>query len=477
MFGRKKENQVLSDNDAQQLLVSIDNIIAGDFSDVSVSSFNDPVIGDKLNAMLLSIKQVNNPVVMRLSETMEVIGDNGLMKDTFEQVESQTKSIKSMETAGLHLENSIDNISEAMGHIRDNTHDVLSVSQNVTIDMNDSVHAVTESSKRIEVINKRVQDFKGKIGKIEEIVDLVKKVSNQSNLLALNASVEAARAGEAGKGFAVVADQVRLLSSNTSESAEDIVKYVSELKESIDELALAMDETTLSLADGNSKVEKSILSMEQMNEQISSIRERVDSIFDDIDTQTKVTRAFSKQIENISQSYNTLSNDCLQTGRRIFKVGRYLDKTRSDLVRGCSQITDQDWLRVFEVDHFVLTWRVYNNIVGFEHLLINRLITLPAVSLASGLTAYLMNSFYTAKNIYLLSILTKPSISMQHFHGRPRKTVIQIRLCHTLMTPTVHTKNLTTHCTVSRIRCRLLDIRILHRLPLLRRSDLIIYSS
>ena len=296
MFGRKKENQVLSDNDAQQLLVSIDNIIAGDFSDVSVSSFNDPVIGDKLNAMLLSIKQVNNPVVMRLNETMEVIGDNGLMKDTFEQVESQTKSIKSMETAGLHLENSIDNISEAMGHIRDNTHDVLSVSQNVTIDMNDSVHAVTESSKRIEVINKRVQDFKGKIGKIEEIVDLVKKVSNQSNLLALNASVEAARAGEAGKGFAVVADQVRLLSSNTSQSAEDIVKYVSELKENIDELALAMDETTLSLADGNSKVEKSILSMEQMNEQISSIRERVDSIFDDIDTQTKVTRAFSKQI-------------------------------------------------------------------------------------------------------------------------------------------------------------------------------------
>ena len=297
MFGRKKENQVLSDNDAQQLLVSIDNIIAGDFSDVSVSSFNDPVIGDKLNAMLLSIKQVNNPVVMRLNETMEVIGDNGLMKDTFEQVESQTKSIKSMETAGLHLENSIDNISEAIGHIRDNTHDVLSVSQNVTIDMNDSVHAVTESSKRIEVINKRVQDFKGKIGKIEEIVDLVKKVSNQSNLLALNASVEAARAGEAGKGFAVVADQVRLLSSNTSESAEDIVKYVSELKENIDELALAMDETTLSLADGNSKVEKSILSMEQMNEQISSIRERVDSIFDDIDTQTKVTRAFLNRLK------------------------------------------------------------------------------------------------------------------------------------------------------------------------------------
>ena len=368
MFVKKKEQHVLSDHDAQMLLDSIDNIISGGFDDVNPADFDSSVIGGKLNSMLFSMKQINNPVVMRLNETMSIIGDNSLMKDTFEQVESQTMSIKHMENASLNLEDSIDNISSAMGNIRDNTHNIIEVSQNITNDMNDSITAVNQSSKRIEVINNRVQNFKGKIGKIEEIVDLVKKVANQSNLLALNASIEAARAGEAGKGFAVVADQVRLLSSNTSESAEDIVKYVTELKENIDELALAMDETTLSLAEGNSKVEKSIVSMQQMNNQMISIREGVDSVFNDIDTQTKVTRSFSKQIENISQSYNTLSNDCLQTGRRVFKIGRYLDKTRSDLVRGCSKITEQDWVRVFEVDHFVLTWRVYNNIVGFEHL-------------------------------------------------------------------------------------------------------------
>lgn len=368
MFGKKKEQHVLSDHDAQLLLDSIDNIISGGFDDINPADFDSSVIGGKLNSMLFSMKQINNPVVMRLNETMSIIGDNSLMKDTFEQVESQTMSIKHMQNASLNLEDSIDNISSAMGNIRDNTHNIIEVSQNVTNDMNDSITAVNQSSKRIEVINNRVQNFKGKIGKIEEIVDLVKKVANQSNLLALNASIEAARAGEAGKGFAVVADQVRLLSSNTAESAEDIVKYVTELKENIDELALAMDETTVSLAEGNSKVEKSIVSMQQMNNQMISIREGVDSVFNNIDTQTKVTRSFSKQIENISQSYNTLSNDCLQTGRRVFKIGRYLDKTRSDLVRGCSKITEQDWVRVFEVDHFVLTWRVYNNIVGFEHL-------------------------------------------------------------------------------------------------------------
>lgn len=61
-----------------------------------------------------------------------------------------------------------------------------------------------------------------------------------------------------GKGFSVVAEQVRILSSNTSQSAEDIVKYVAELRESIDSLASAMDETTLTLGEGNKKVEQSL---------------------------------------------------------------------------------------------------------------------------------------------------------------------------------------------------------------------------
>lgn len=307
MFKKKKQAGLLPGQDTHQLLEAMDKIANGNFEEADVTQFKNPVYAEKINAMLHAFKNANNPVVMRLNETMGVIGDNTLIKDTLDQVETQTKSIQDMESASRHLENSIENISEAMGHIRDNTHEILSSSQNVTNDMNDSIEAVTQSSTRIQTINDRVQDFKGKIGKIEEIVDLVKKVANQSNLLALNASVEAARAGESGKGFAVVADQVRQLSINTAESAEDIVKYVSELKTNIDELATAMEETTQSLGEGSKKVEKSLAALEQMNGQMDSIR-------------------------------------------------------------GCSEITQQDWMRVFEVDHYVLTWRVYNNIVGFEHL-------------------------------------------------------------------------------------------------------------
>ena len=107
--------------------------------------------------------------------------------------------------------------------------------------MNNSIQVVNESSGKIQAINEQVQEFQGKIDKIGEIVDVVTKVASQSNLLALNASIEAEREGEAGQGIAVVADQVRQFSGTTAESAEDIVKYVAELRTDIGELALSMN--------------------------------------------------------------------------------------------------------------------------------------------------------------------------------------------------------------------------------------------
>ena len=278
-----------------------------------------------------------------------------------------------MNSSSQILKESIGNISDAMGEIRDNTHDMLQVSQSSAANMNDSITVVNESSQKIADINNQVNAFHEKINKIGEIVDIVKKVASQSNLLALNASIEAARAGEAGKAFAVVADQVRQLSSNTSESAEDIVKYVNELKQDIEVLANSMNETTVKLSEGNEKVEISLRDIERMNEQMVAINASVESIFNDIDRQSETTTEFTNQVQTIADSYGMLTKECTETGTHIFKIGRYIDTCRSDMFREAGKVTTQDMLKIFEVDHFIVMWRVYNNVADFERLKITQL--------------------------------------------------------------------------------------------------------
>ena len=109
------------------------------------------------------------------------------------------------------------------------------------------------------------------------------------------------------------------------------------------------------------------------NQSDNQIKDRVDNAFEDIDTQTDVTKDFTRQIESISKSYKELSDDCTEMGTHVYKIGRYIDTTRSDMVRGFAEITQQDWLDVFINDHFILMWRVYNNVVDFEKLKITQL--------------------------------------------------------------------------------------------------------
>ena len=306
---------------------------------------------------------------MRLNETMEAIGDNSLIKETFDQVTSQTASIRQMELSSQNMEASILHISESMGEIRDNTYHMMTSFQDITQNMNESICVVNESSKRLQSINEKMQSFREKISKIGKIVDIVKKIASQSNLLALNAAIEAGRAGMEGAGFAIVAQEMQKLATSTTDSAEDITNYINQLLQETELLASSTNETAKNLHDGNSKVELSLQDMEQMNQQINSIHHNVDSIFADIDTQTNSAKDFSAQTDSLSRSYELLSKDCIHLGKHVFQIGRYIDKTRSDMVRHNSIITELDWIRVFEVDHFVLMWRVYNNIVGFERLL------------------------------------------------------------------------------------------------------------
>lgn len=370
---RKKNMNSLYEEDNVLLMECMEKVISGDISSVDITAFHNKELGEKFNAVIMSFLKSNNNFVMRLNNFMTKIGDSSCVKEMIEQVNSQTVAINDMRGSSQDLDNSIQNIQSSVEKIQGNSHSVIETAYHCIEDMNSSIRIVDGSSEQILKINDQISNFKEKAIKINEILDMVKKIAQKSGLLALNASIEAARAGEAGKGFAVVANQIKDLSSNTTSSAEDVVKYVAELMEGISAISEAVNSTTKQLQDGNERVHKSVREMDMITEQLNDIRNEIDGIYEEINTQSSLTQSFVSSIDSIADSYKTLSEECVTTGGHLYRISRDVDKSRSDMARKNSMLSTLDWMTIFEVDHLIFTWRVYNNLADFEQLKIEQL--------------------------------------------------------------------------------------------------------
>ena len=82
---------------------------------------------------------------------------------------------------------------------------------------------------------------------------------------------------------------------------------------------------------------------------------------------------YDKCLEFLLASYNGLLDSCFQNGSRLYRIGRDIDNARNDMYRTNSNVTLIDCTKVFAVDHLTLVWRLYNNIIEYEHLKITQL--------------------------------------------------------------------------------------------------------
>ncbi|WP_182302598.1 methyl-accepting chemotaxis protein [Cohnella cholangitidis] len=267
------------------------------------------------------------------------------ISESIRQIASGSESIA--ESARVNML-TLEEVSKGMEHIAESSqglaHETAEVAQRAS-DGNRTVdHAIAQmmtihetalvSSDAVGKMNRRTED-------IDRVTVIMAEIASQINLLSLNAAIEAARAGEYGRGFAVVADEIRKLADQSSSSAKDIAKTVTDIRngsrlsmDAMNQVMIEVESGTRLVTEAGQSFHQIVQLTEQVSykvQEVSSVTEEISSSADQIlssvretATITETALAGTKEIATCSEEQLGAMEESLQSARKLQEQAKQL---------------------------------------------------------------------------------------------------------------------------------------------------------
>lgn len=200
--------------------------------------------------------------------------------------------------------------------VAEDTRFLVEAGQTGMINMDSTMRDLQDGTR---MIHSRLEMLRERAEKITGVIRVINKIAEQTNLLSINAAIESEKAGEAGPGFAVVASEIRRVADQTSISALDIEKMVSEMQHAVTAGVTSVDVFS-------DRVQKGVDNIEGISNQLSNIIRQVQTLAPRFEMVTEAMKAQSIGAEQISESMTHLNEAAQQTAQSVRELNAITDQ-------------------------------------------------------------------------------------------------------------------------------------------------------
>lgn len=259
-------------------------------------------------------------------------------------VDNQSETIKGYSNLGNKMKEQIMTVIKAIDatyeHIKNTKVETQHGNEVVGSAVNQMAKLQDSTNNVIVAIDKLVESSE----QIGEITTTIKEISEQTNLLALNASIEAARAGREGLGFAVIAQEIRKLSEQTHQAANQISLLIGTNKKDIKNVNNALNKTIEEVKESIGLVDSAGVSFEIISGLITNAWEEADEIIRSTKQLEEETVSIQESMDQVVATRDIIEQEAQLIFNNIQQqvvAAEGIDSHNSIIIKKIEQINDE----------------------------------------------------------------------------------------------------------------------------------------
>lgn len=253
--------------------------------------------------------------------------------------ERQNQSLQSVNQEMSALSTTTEEIAASSNEVADIAERTVTTGQGGQEAAQEAITAMDEIETEAGAAVDEIRRLEQEVQQIDELIATISEIARQTNMLALNANIEASRSasGSDDEGFSVVAKEVKALSEDVAEAADEAEDRLEAIRERTEQSADEVEGTSTNIESAGEQVEEAVEALEQ----ITSLAQETNVGVQEISAATEEQAASTQEVVAMVDGAATVSEETTSEAENVAAAAEEQTTALTEVTESASNLSGQ----------------------------------------------------------------------------------------------------------------------------------------